>query len=270
MRRHDPHRHFRLALRAVARRRSIRRTCRSGASSSTRRGSCRTIEINGSFYSLQTARVLRSAGTTRRPPASCSASRAAATSRTCGGCATSSAPLAQLLRVGHCEPAREARAVPVAAPAELRVRSPSASRHSSSCCRATPTPRRARAPSRREADRRARIAFETSRPLRHAIEVRHRRSSTRFVACCAARRRVRRRRHRGQVAARRGRDGGLRLRPPARRREALRERLHEPRSTLGARIERWSAGRAADAAYRAGVEAGGRATSSSTSTTTSR
>ena len=41
-----------------------------------------TIELNGSFYSLQTPESY-AAGTAPRRKASCSASRAAATSRTC-------------------------------------------------------------------------------------------------------------------------------------------------------------------------------------------
>ncbi len=97
------------------------------------------------------------------------------------------------------------------------------------------------------------------RPLRHALEVRHSQLRDAGVHRAAARApdRGRRRRHRGQVAADPRGDGRLRLPAPARRRRAVRQRLL-----------RRGAGRVGGDDSTAGPPQG--TTCSSTSTTTSR
>ena len=81
----------------------------------------RRIEINGSFYSLQRPRARR-AGTSRRRTTSCSRSRAGASSPTCCGCADVETRARELLRLRAVRPAREARADPLAVPAEPALR----------------------------------------------------------------------------------------------------------------------------------------------------
>ena len=70
---------------------------------------------------------------------------------------------------------------------------------------------------------RAYLRAPEDRELRHALEVRHPSFATPELirAIARAQRRARRRRHGGPLAVPRGRDERLRLRSPARRREAL-------------------------------------------------
>ena len=267
MRGDDPHRHFRLALRAVARRVLSEGSARSSDELEFASRKLSTIEINGSFYSLQRPEyyarwhdetppgfVFSVKGGALHHAHDAAARRSRRRSRTSSrralpSCATSSARSSGSSR-------RASRSTA------------SASRPSSSCCRATPRQRsRApRAPKPRQARAHAMRSLSPAPQLRDAA-----RSSTLLrehdVALVVA--------DTAGNGRRRRRDVGFRLRPPARRQEALRERLHDRRAR--------ALGRSASARGAKAREADGarsqrpthaprtrRATSTSTSTTTSR
>ncbi len=127
----------------------------------------RTIEINGSFYSLQRPESTPS-GTTRRRRISCSPSRGRGTSPTCSAEEIDAAR--ELLRVRGFQPRTEAGPVLWQFPPVLRFVEDRFV-HSSRCCRATP-----RRPWLAHARRRSKAAIAGHRPqgpLRHAIEIRH-------------------------------------------------------------------------------------------------
>ena len=235
-----------------------------------------TIEINGSFYSLQSPQSY--AAWYRETPAdfvfSVKGPRyithilrlkdVAQTAR-------------EFLCVRRVQPARKTRTVAVAVSAVVAIRRRTASKRSSSCCLATPP--------RRCGLRGGAIAACTagrcskSTPTGRCVmrsKIRHESFATPgFVdAVAQAPRRARGGRYRRKVAVSRRRHQRLHVSAPARRRRAVRERLHRcgTRSVGGAHPRVVARPRATRcAARRAGRATGGtRAMCSVISTTTSR
>ena len=223
-----------LALPAVARR-LLPRGPAAAARAGVRRPKLTSIEINGSFYSLQRpnsyrswrerdARRLRLRGQGRplhHPHEEAARRRAAA---------------GQLLRLGRAGARAEARSVPVAAAADARLRRRPAGDFFDLLPRTTGE---AAALAARHDDRlagdRAWTAVDADRPLRHALEVRHDSFLDAGVLAAAAR-------HDSRWSSptrpgngpHRGRHRRLRLRAAARR----------PRSSTPAATptRRWTAG----------------------------
>ena len=223
-----PHRHLRLALRAVARR------LLSGGIAATRRARVRrrarfsTIEINGSFYSLQRPEyyqrwhdetppgfVFAVKGPRYRHAHDEAARRRGGDWRTSSHrasrtCATSSVRSCGSCRRRFAFDAERLEAFFALLPRDSDQASRLARRHND------------------KVRGRARLAFGSrsataARARDPAPELR--RPGVRRAAA-PTRHRARRRRHGGSMAVRRGRDVGLRLRAAARRQGAVRERLH--------------------------------------------
>ncbi len=272
-----PHRHLRLALPALARR-VLSAGPGAAARARVRLADAADDRDQRLVLFAAAAGVLRRVARRRRPTTSSSRSRARATSRTCCKLNDVETPLANFFASGVFRLKRQARADPLAVPAAARLRPGRASTPSSRCCRATPAPPwRWRARHDGRVAGRAALEIDAVRPLRHAVEVRHRelRRSGLRRAAAAPPDRPRRRRHRGPLAAARGPDRRLRLRAPARRRGALRQRLQRRRARPLGRAHRRLAARRPGRGRPPGFAAAGtaaqpRATCTATSTTTSR
>ena len=216
-------RHLRLALRAW------RGTSTRGAAAAprarVRAARCRPIEINGTFYSLQRPELF-AAWHDATPADFVFAVKGGRFITHMKRLKRRRDAARQLLRLGRAAPAREARARPLAVPpqmfrfdaARLEALLPAAAaRHRGGGG--------ARAQHDDALAGRA-CSDRAKRPLRHAVEVRHesfvdpafiellRRHGIALVVADTA-----------GLAVMRGRDRRLRLRAPARRRGALRERL---------------------------------------------
>ena len=97
---------------------------------------------------------------------------------------------------------------------------------------------------------RAWTKVDANRPMRHCVEVPARDLQGRAVhrSCCRKHDdRARRRGHGGQVAVHGGRHGRFRLRPPARRRGAVRQRVHRSADWWAKRSRRGGGREPADA-----------------------
>ena len=219
---------------------SIRRRCRSARSWNTPRGCSRRIEINGSFYSLQSPSSwqlarrdagrfrLRREGPALHHPHPAAARRAILRSRTssppaCCCCARSSGRCCGSSRRTSGSTVSASQASSRMLPRTMADAVALARRHDPTAC--------AGAHAWPEVDRRrSRCGMRVE--IRHASFV----DPGLHRAAARARHRPGRRRHRRQVAVAGGRDRRLRLHPPAWRRGALRQRLQRTaRSTTGPR-----------------------------------
>ena len=240
-----PHRHFRLALRAVARRFLSARAA-PAARAGIRVADAATIEINGTFYSLQ------------RPESYGHGTTDAARLHLLG----------QRRPIHHPHAEAEGRATPLAnffAPACCALGTSSGRSCGSSRRRSASTPsassffaclpRDLAAASRWRAttsrgSKAAPADDRCRRPIRHAVEIRHPSFTIRPSSrCCAGTRRLGGCRYRRPLAAARRPDRRLRLHPFARRQGAVRQRLQRCRTrSVGRSHRRWRrGGQASDA-----------------------
>ena len=224
-------RHLRLDLPAVARRRSIRRSCRSGASWRTSPSGSNSVEVNGTFYGLQRPASVRGAGSTRRRTDFVFAVKGGRFITHLKKLADVGHPLANFLASGVLALGTEARARCCGSCRPPWASTPSGWPTSSPSCRGPPAQAAdlaARHDHRITADRELVTTAHPDHPLRHALEVRH--DSFRTPALVDLLREH-------DIAlvwadnpgtlADAGRDHHrLPLRPAARRHRAVRQRLH--------------------------------------------
>ena len=157
----------------MARRVLSRRACRSAASSSSRPALPDDRDQRLVLFAAA-ARSTTRRGTTRRRRASCSRSRARATSRTCCGCANIEKPLANFFASGILDLREKLGPFLWQFPPKFGFDARAARSVLRACCRARPS-RRSRWRARRDARMkgRSRLAIDADRPLRHAVEIRH-------------------------------------------------------------------------------------------------
>lgn len=130
-----------------------------------------SIEINGSFYALQTPSAMRS-GTPIRLRGSCSASRRHAMSRISCACARCTSPWPISSPPG-CWSSKKTRSHPLAVPAQLQIRRRAVRSLPGRFTHQHPTGRRPRPPARAASERQGKHESLWQKPLRHAVEIRH-------------------------------------------------------------------------------------------------